>query len=275
MTQAQKAARFRALHETGFILPNAWDAGTAKILVSEGFPAIATTSAGIAFALGRQDYQVMRSGLGVARSEMLARLCEIADAVPVPVSGDLEAGYGDRPELVAETIRLAIGVGLAGGNIEDKDPASGALYEEGLAVERIAAAHDAGGADFVLNARTDAMLLQGADGLATAIRRANRYLAAGADCVFVPGAADVETVRTLALEIAGPVNIVLGLAGGSLDARQMLAAGAKRITVGGAIARAALAFVQRAARELKQHGTLGFAVDQIGHADLNRLFGGN
>jgi len=275
MTQAQKAARFRALHETGFILPNAWDAGTAKILVAEGFPAIATTSAGIAFALGRQDYQVAQPGLGVTRSEMLAHIREIVEAVPVPVSGDLEAGYGDRPNEVAETIRLAIEIGLAGGNIEDKEPARDALYEESLAAERIAAAHESCGAGFVLNARTDALLLGMPDGLATAIRRANRYLAAGADCVFVPGAADVDTVRTLALEIAGPVNIVLGLAGGSLDARQMLAAGAKRITVGGAIARSAFAFVQRAARELKQHGTLGFAADQIGHADLNRLFGGN
>ena len=135
------AAAFKELHETsGFIMPNAWDPGSAAILAAAGFPAIATTSAGIAFALARQDYGVTAAALAVPREEMFRSMRGIVEAVSVPVNGDLEAGYGDSPEAVAETIAMAIEAGLAGGNIEDKIPGRRELYDAGLAVERIAAA---------------------------------------------------------------------------------------------------------------------------------------
>lgn len=273
--QRQAAIAFKALHETGFIMPNAWDAGSAKILAAEGFPAIGTTSAGIAFALGRPDYQVCDPRLAVSREQMLRCIGEIVRAVGVPVSGDLEAGYGESPETVAETIRLAVGAGLAGGNIEDKDPAAEGLYDEVLAVERIAAARaeiEAGGDAFVLNARTDALVWSGSDGLATAIRRANRFLEAGADCVFTPGAADLETIRALTREIAGPLNVVVGLSGAEGNARAMLEAGARRISVGGSIARSCLGFVRSCARELRDAGTFTYAAGQLTQLELNALF---
>jgi 2-methylisocitrate lyase-like PEP mutase family enzyme len=273
MTRQQDAARaFRAMHATGFILPNAWDAGSAKILAAEGFQAIGTTSAGIAFSLGKQDYQVSDARLAVSRDEMFTRMAEIVAAVAVPVSGDLEAGFGDAPDAVAGTVRQAIEIGLAGGNIEDQNPATGVLYDEALAVERIAAARAAGGSRFVLNARTDVLFGSAPDALATTIRRANRYLAAGADCVFTPGARDLATIATLAREIAGPVNIVIGLVGPIGDARAVIAAGARRVSVGGTIARSVMAFVRQCARELHAHGTIGFSAGQIAQDDLNRLF---
>jgi len=272
--QPQHARTFLALHQQGFLMPNAWDAGSAKMLVAEGFPAIGVTSAGVAFSLGKPDYWLEDARAGVTRDEMLRRAGEIAAAVSVPVNGDLEAGYGERPKAVAETVRLAMDAGLAGGNIEDKDPARDALYDEDLAVERIAAARAAAGDDFMVNARTDALLTGQPDALKTAIRRANRFLEAGAHGVFTPGPVDVETVRILAREIAGPVNVVLGLAGASGDAPALIAAGARRISVGGSIARTAMGLIQRCARELRDRGTVSFAVDQIPQAELNRLFEG-
>jgi 2-methylisocitrate lyase-like PEP mutase family enzyme len=274
--QAQKARAFHALHlaQTGFILPNAWDVGSALVLAAAGFPAIATTSAGIAFSLGRPDYQVADPSLAVGRDEMLSRAGQIAAALAIPVSADLEAGYGDAPQTVAETVRLAIEAGLAGGNIEDARPGGG-LYDEGLAAERIAAAHDAArasGGRFVLNARTDALQDGGPEAVAAAIRRANLYRAAGADCLFVPGTTDPGLVRTLAAEIEGPLNVVMGLGEALGSAGALIAAGARRITFGGSLARAALGLVARAARELQQAGTIGYAAGQLPQAELNRLF---
>ena len=256
-------------------MPNAWDAGSAVILAAEGFKAIATTSAGIAFALGRQDYQVNEARLGVSRAEMFAQMREIAEAVSIPVNGDLEAGYGDRPEEVADTIGQAIASGLAGGNIEDKPPFETALYDEALAVERIAAARERIGAlgnDFVLTARTDAFPAAPNDALRTAIRRANLYLEAGANCVFAPGPSDMATVATLVKEIAGPINVVMGLGTAAGNAHDLIGAGVRRISLGGSIARSALGFVRRSARELRDRGTIEFANEQIGQAELNALF---
>lgn len=271
--QAARTAVFRALHERGFILPNAWDVGSAVVLAEAGFPAVATTSAGIAFSLGRPDYQVADHRLALSREETLARAGEIAAALAVPVSADLEAGYGDAPEAVAETVRLAASAGLVGGNIEDARP-GGALYDEALATERIAAAAEAARAagGFVLNARTDALQAGEEDPLADAIRRANLYRAAGADCLFVPGTTDPATVRTLAAEIEGPLNVVMGLGEAGGNARELLAAGARRVTLGGSLARAALGLVRRGARELIEAGTIGYAAGQIPHGELNRLF---
>jgi 2-methylisocitrate lyase-like PEP mutase family enzyme len=280
MNHHSRVARGRAflgLHRAnrGFIMPNAWDPGSAIVLASQGFQAIGTSSAGIAFSLGRPDYNVRDSRFAVGRDEMLAAIRKIADAVALPVNADLEAGYADAPEGVAETVRLAIDAGAAGGNIEDTDAARGTLFDEDLAVERIAAARaaiDAAGGGFVLNARTDAFLLFGAEAMDVAVRRANRFIAAGADCVFTPGVTDLSRVRTLAREVAGPLNIVIGLNESAASAFSLIEAGARRISTGGSIARSVLALVQRSAAELREHGTVSYAASQIPQRELNTLF---
>ncbi|HSB99937.1 MAG TPA: isocitrate lyase/phosphoenolpyruvate mutase family protein [Burkholderiaceae bacterium] len=271
-----KGQALLALHraERGFVLPNAWDRGSAVILASEGFAALGTTSAGIAFSLGKPDYQVQDAGLAVTRDEMLDAVRAIVDAVPVPVTADLEAGYGSTPEAVAETIRLAIACGAAGGNIEDAD-AGGGLFDEGLAVARVAAARDAiraSGRTFVLNARTDALGLGGAEGFKQAIRRANAFFEAGADCVFTPGIADAARASLLVRELAGPLNLVVGLNEAGSSAFALIDAGVKRVSVGGSIARSVLGLVRRCARELRDAGTVGYAAQQIPQAELNALF---
>lgn len=276
-TQQQKAAAFKALHHAprGFVMPNAWDAGSAVILAEAGVGAIATTSAGIAFSLGRPDYNVRDARLAVSRAESLERKRQIAEAVTLPVNGDLEDGYGREPQAVAETIRLAIEAGLAGGNIEDKDPRAEGLYDEALAVERIRAARsaiDASGSDFVLCARTDAFTGPPQTALALAIRRGLLFREAGADCIYPPGVADLAVIRTLVREIGAPLNIVTGLGAAALPVAALLDAGVARISVGGAIARAALGFVRRSVHELSEQGTIGFAADQIPQGELNALF---
>lgn len=275
MTQDQADA-FRALHaaESGFIMPNAWDAGSARMLAAAGFPAIGTTSAGIAFSLGRQDYGA-EPAHRVSRDAMLARIREIAAASPVPVNADLEAGYGDAPEEVAVTIRDAMAAGAAGGNIEDKIPDRSGLYDLSLAVERIQAAReaiDAAGGGFVLTARTDAIVAAG--GLGEAIARANRYREAGADCLFAPGAADPDAIGALVREIDGPVNCVLGLGSNEGNAHAWIERGVQRVSLGGTIARACLGLIRDAATELRAKGSIGFAERQIPQAELNRLFAG-
>ncbi|MBI3675529.1 MAG: isocitrate lyase/phosphoenolpyruvate mutase family protein [Proteobacteria bacterium] len=270
------ASVFRALHaaKPGFVMPNAWDAGSALILAAAGFPAIATTSAGIAFSLGRQDYAVDDGSLSVSREEMFARMGEIARAVRVPVNGDLEAGYGDRPEDVAETIGMAIACGLSGGNIEDKKPMQPLLYDETLAVERIVAARetiDRMKSSFVLTARSDAILWS-KEGIAAAIRRSNKFREAGADCLYTPGASDIASITLLTREIHGPLNVVMGLGNATGDARTWLAAGVQRISLGGSIARAVLGLVRRAAEELRDKGTISFAEHQFPQPELNALF---
>jgi 2-methylisocitrate lyase-like PEP mutase family enzyme len=272
----EMAKKFKTLHTAsgGFVMPNAWDAGSAIVLTRAGFPAIATTSAGIAFSLGKPDYDVRDPMLAVTRAEMFDRMREIVEASDAPVNGDLEAGYGDTPEAIAETIRMAIEIGLAGGNIEDKKAGEG-LYDEGLAVERIRAARaaiDEPGSDFVLCARTDAFQAFGADGMSVAIRRSNLYRAAGADVSYPPGVADVARIRTLVREIDGPVNIVVGLGAARMSVRDLLDAGVQRISLGGSIARAALGFVARSVQELHQQGTIGFTAGQIAQGDLNEMF---
>ena len=253
--------------------PNAWDAGSAIILAEAGFAAIATTSAGIAFSLGRADHSVPEGSTPVSRSQMFDRIRQITAAIDIPVNGDLEEGYGERPETVAETIRLAIAAGLAGGNIEDH--ADGVLYDEALAAERIAAASEAIGASgsgFVLNARTDGLLLGTPAPLSDAIRRDNRYRQAGADCLFVPGENNLQRIATLVKEIEGPLNVVMGLGNTSLTVSALRSVGVAPISVGGSIARAALGFVRQSAHELLERGTLSFADIQIPQRELNTLF---
>jgi 2-methylisocitrate lyase-like PEP mutase family enzyme len=275
--QRKHAQAFKALHQArpGFIMPNAWDAGSAVILAQQGFKAIATTSAGVAFSLGKQDYQVSAARFAVTREEMFARMGEIARAVNIPVNGDLEAGYGDRPEAVTETVSMAIAAGLAGGNIEDKIPSENRLYDESLAIERIRAARatiDAQRNGFVLTARTDAFQFGGAAALGVVIRRGRAFLEAGADCVFPPGVTDLAMIATIAKEIGGPLNIVAGLGTAAGNTHAMIEAGAQRISLGGSIARAVLGFVRQAGRELRDEGTLRFAESQIPQPELNALF---
>lgn len=268
------AAAFRRLHDgrTGFLMPNAWDAGSAIVLAEAGFEALATTSAGIAFSLGRPDHTIPEGGKAVSRAVMFDRVRQITAAVDLPVNGDLEDGYGAEPEAVAETIRLAVDAGLAGGNIEDF--ADGRLYDEELAVARIAAAREAADASggFVLTARTDGLMLSSPAPLADAIRRANRYREAGADCLYVPGVNDLESITSLVAEVDGPLNVVMGLGATSLTADALRSAGVARLSLGGSIARAALGFVRDSARELLERGTLTFAEGQIPQGELNELF---
>jgi 2-methylisocitrate lyase-like PEP mutase family enzyme len=277
MTRPDPGLAFLDLHraERGFVMPNAWDAGTAVLLAEAGFAAIGTTSAGIAFSLGKPDFNVRNASLAVTRDETLDAVRRIAAAIPLPVNADLEAGYGDTPEQVAESVRLAIATGAAGCNIEDTDRATGQLFGEAEAVARIAAAHAAvraSGKTFVLNARTDVFQHGGHEGLSLAIERCNRFLAAGADCVFTPGVADAARARTLVREIAGPLNLVVGLNESASSAKALIDVGVKRISVGGSIARAALGLVRRAAIELRERGTVGYADGQLPQGELNDLF---
>ncbi|MET7426785.1 isocitrate lyase/phosphoenolpyruvate mutase family protein [Dactylosporangium sp. NPDC005555] len=266
--------RFVALHRSGcFLLPNAWDVGSARLLESVGFPAVATTSAGIAFSLGRPDHDFFaehgpRGRLD--RDTVLRRVGEIAAELTVPLSADLEDGFGSSPEAVAATITMAATVGAAGGNIEDfTGDRTAPLHDLALATERIQAAR-AAAPGFVLVGRTDALLVGGT--LADSITRANAYLAAGADCAFVPGAADAATIGTLVRELDGPLNVVMGLTGNALSLPDLRALGVRRVTIGGSLARAMYHHLRRAALELAEHGTFTYAETQISQSDLNDLF---
>jgi 2-methylisocitrate lyase-like PEP mutase family enzyme len=261
-----KAAALLALHNgPGFVLPNAWDAGSARILEQVGFPAIATTSAGIAWALGVPDGGVLD------RETMLEHVGRIVAAVSVPVTADLEAGYGDTADAVGDTVARAATLGAVGANIEDAG--TGRLFGIDQAADRIMAARAAApSGTFVLNARTDTYFA-GVEGdvFAETVERAQRYLRAGADCVFVPGVADEDTIRRLADAIPGPLNVVAGLAN-TIDAPTLFSLGVRRVSLGGSLARAALTVLERAGRELLDTGTLGFLDGALGYGDLQRRF---
>jgi 2-methylisocitrate lyase-like PEP mutase family enzyme len=269
-SQAEKAERFRALHAGPgtFVIPNPWDAGTARILVALGFAALTTTSAGLAFALGRQD------GAGVvSRDEALANARAIADATDLPVAGDLENGYGDSPEAAAETIRRAgLEAGLVGASIEDAtgDPEK-PIYDFDHAVERIAAAAEAARAlpfPFVLVARAENFLHGRAD-LDDTLRRLQAFEKAGADALFAPGLTRAEDIRTVCAAVGKPVNVVMGLKGAALSVAELAALGVRRISVGSALSRAALGGFVRAAREIQGQGTFTFAEEAIPYAEVN------
>ena len=248
------------------MLPNAWDAGSARILEQVGFPAIATTSAGIAWSCGVPD------GGALDRDTMLEHVGRIVAAVSVPVTADLEAGYGDTADDVGRTVARAVELGAVGANIEDAG--TGGLFGIDEAVDRIAAARAAApSGTFVLNARTDTYFAgsRAADVFAETVERAVRYVDAGADCVFVPGVVEEDTIRRLAAAIPGPLNVVAGLAN-TIDAPTLFSLGVKRVSLGGSLARAALSLLERAGRELLDSGTLGFLDGAIGYADLQRRF---
>ena len=274
-TQAEKGERFRALHARpgAFVIPNPWDAGTARILVGLGFEALTTTSAGLAFTLGRRD------GAGVvSRDEALANATAIVDATDLPVAADLENGYGHTPEAAAETIRLAgETAGLVGGSIEDTtgDPRR-PIYDFQLAVERVAAAVESARAlpfPFVLVGRAE-NFLHGRPDLDDTIRRLQAFEVVGADALYAPGLTKAEDIRTVCASVTKPVNVVMGLKGAKLSVAELAALGVRRISVGSALSRAALGAFVRAAREIREHGTFAFADEAIPYAEANALMDG-
>lgn len=273
----EKASAFAELHRGPgiIVLPNAWDPGSAIVLAEAGFPCIATTSSGMAFAQGLPD------GERMSRERMLELVGAIAAAVDVPVSADLEAGYGPRPEDVAVTVAGAVAAGVVGCNIEDSaGEEDGALFELELAVERIRAGAEAAravGLSFVLNARADPFLVRMGtpeENLAESIRRANAYREAGADCLFVPGVTDPDTVRRLVREIDGPLNILgarSGSAGRPPSTAELEALGVRRVSIGGSLALATLTLVRQAAAELLERGTVSYTAEAMSNADANAL----
>ncbi|MEP7083641.1 MAG: isocitrate lyase/phosphoenolpyruvate mutase family protein [Betaproteobacteria bacterium] len=264
---------FRQLHaRTGlFAIPNPWDAGSAKILAALGFEALATTSAGFAYSVGKPD------GEGALdRDETLANAKSIVDATPLPVSADLENGFGDTPEACARTITMAAGIGLAGGSIEDAtgrdtDP----IYPFALALERVSAAVQAARtlpSPFVLTARAE-NLIHGRLDLPDTIRRLEAFAAAGADVLYAPGLKRIEDIATVVRAVAPkPVNVVMGLSGPSFSLDQLAAVGVKRVSLGSSLARAAYSAFLHAAREIRETGTFDFAAQTTPYAEFNALF---
>ncbi|MEO9169777.1 MAG: isocitrate lyase/phosphoenolpyruvate mutase family protein [Candidatus Baltobacteraceae bacterium] len=270
--QAEKAERFAALHarEGAFVVPNPWDAGTARILTALGFEALTTTSAGLAFALGRRD------GAGeIRRDETLANAKAIGDATDLPVAADLENGFGDSPEAAAVTIRLAgETAGMVGGSIEDASgDAAHPIYDFQHAVERVAAAAEAARAlpfPFVLVGRAE-NFLHGRPDLDDTIRRLQAFDAAGAHVLFAPGVTKTEDIRTICSSVKKPVNMVVGQRGATLSVAELAALGVRRISLGSAMSRAALGAFMRAAREIREHGTFRFADDALSYTEANEL----
>lgn len=268
--QHAKAVAFRELHgrDGAFVIPNPWDAGTARILASVGFEALATTSAGLAFSLGLPE------GV-VTRERAIVHCREIVAATDLPVSADLEKGFGDDPETVADTIRIAAETGLAGCSIEDHtgrraDP----IFVFDHAVERIAAAVEAARSlthDFVLTARAENFLHRRPD-LDDTVRRLQAFEAAGADVLYAPGLHDLDQIRVVCSAVSRPVNVVMGMPGATFGVAELADAGVKRISVGSAFSRLALGAVVRAAREIADHGTFTFTEDAIGFAELEDIF---
>lgn len=271
-TQSEKGTLFRALHQgtSAFIIPNPWDVGTTRILEQMGFEALATTSAGFAFSRGKPDGQV-------GRAAMLAHVAEIAAATDLPVNGDLENGYGDDPETAAETIRMAAVAGLVGGSIED---ATGRpdepIYELEQAAERVRAAVEAARAlpfTFTLTARAE-NYLHGRPDLQDTIRRLQAFEEAGADVLYAPGLTTREEIVAVVKAVNRPVNVLMGMAGIRLNMAELSEMGVKRVSTGGALARAALGALMEAAREMREHGTFGFTTRAANSGELNRMFGG-
>lgn len=271
--QTLRAEAFKALHERDgvFVIPNPWDAGSAKLLASLGFEALATTSAGLAFSLGRPDAEG-----ALSLDDTLDNAGEIVDATALPVAADLENGFGDLPEDCAQTILRAAGVGLVGGSIEDASGRSDApIYDFGLAVERVRAAVQAARSlpyPFTLCARAE-NLLHGRMDLDDTILRLQAYAEAGADVLYAPGLRTVEEVRAVVQAVAPrPVNVLMGMAGVPLSVNQLQDLGVRRVSVGSSLARAALGAFYRAAQEIRDEGTFGYGEQAMPFAQLNDLF---
>ena len=268
-----RAEAFRQLHDRpgAFIVPNPWDAGSARLLESLGFEALATTSAGYAFSLGRPD-----AAAAVGREETLANVRAIVDATSLPVSADLENGFGDDPQACAETIRMAVAAGLVGGSIEDATGRPGdPIYPFALAVERVAAAVAAARAlpfPFVLTARAE-NLITGRPDLTDTIRRLEAFAAAGADVLYAPGLTTRDAINSVVRAVAPkPVNVVMGLSGATFSLAELGDLGVKRVSLGSSLARAAFGALLRASREVRDSGTFTFSRDAMPYAELNALF---
>ncbi|MDP1570066.1 MAG: isocitrate lyase/phosphoenolpyruvate mutase family protein [Vicinamibacterales bacterium] len=270
LTQAEKGAAFAALHarDEAFIIPNPWDIGTARLLAHLGFEALATTSAGYAFSVGRRDATI-------GRDETIAHAATIVSATDLPVSADLENGFGDAPHTVAETIRLAAEAGLAGGSIEDLPRSAGAVpYDTEHAADRIRAAAEVARSlpcRFTLTARAE-NYLAGRPDLGDTITRLQSYQAAGADVLYAPGLTRHEDIAEVVRAVDRPVNVLMGLHGGPLSLATLSAIGVRRVSVGGALSRAALGAFLRAAREMRDRGTFRFADEAPSHRDITAMF---
>src|SRR5262249_13442786 len=273
MDAQAKATAFRALHDRPgvFVMPNAWDGGSAKLLARLGFEALATTSAGLAYGLGKPDGKA-------TRAESLANARALADASALPVSADLENGFGHEPAECAETIRLAAAVGVVGGSIEDAsgDPAD-PIYPFALAVERVAAAVRAARTlplPFVLTAPAE-NLIPGRPDLPDPLRRLEAYAAAGADVLFAPGLRGSDQIAAVVRAVAPkPVNVIMGLGAGTLSVDDLRALGVKRISVGSSLARAAYGAFLKAAEEIRATGTFAYANAAVPYQEMNEKLEG-
>jgi 2-methylisocitrate lyase-like PEP mutase family enzyme len=266
-THSDKAARFRALHQGpgAFLIANAWDAGSARVLSGLGFQALASSSGAQANTLGRRDGSV-------SRDEALAHCKAIVDATDLPVSADLEKGFADAPAAVAETIRLAAGIGLVGGSIEDAtgDKAK-PLYDLGHATERVAAAVQAAraaSAGFTLTGRAEGFL-RGETNLDVIIKRLQAYEKAGADVLMAPGLPDIASVRTVCAAVSKPFNFMVGIKGKSFSVAELEAAGVRRISLATSLYRMAMTGLVEAAREAKDKGTFGYIDRSMPSPELN------
>jgi 2-methylisocitrate lyase-like PEP mutase family enzyme len=270
LTQAEKGRTFRALHERdfAFIIPNPWDTGSARLLAHLGFEALATTSAGAAFAAGKADGTM-------ERDEVMAHVSIMVAATELPVSADLENGFGDSPESAAETIRLAAATGLAGGSIEDMSRGEGrSIYPRELAADRIRAAAEAAHSlpfPFTLTARAE-NYLAGKPDLQDTIERLQAYQEAGADVLYAPGLATREDIGAVVRSVDRPVNVVMGLVGAPLSLEALSALGVKRVSVGGSLARVAFGALLAAGREMRERGTFTFAGNAPSHREMNEVF---
>jgi 2-methylisocitrate lyase-like PEP mutase family enzyme len=270
ITQSEKGLIFRTLHERdrAFIIPNPWDIGSARLLAHGGFEALATTSAGYAFSVGKTDNTI-------SRDEMIAHVASIAAATNLPVNADLENGYGDSPKEAAETIRLAGKAGAAGGSIEDATgKADRPIYELAHAADRIRAAAEAARAlpfTFTLTARAENYLNGRAD-LKDTIKRLQAYQEAGANVLYAPGLTSKEDIAAVVSSVDRPINVLAGLANAPLTLADLSALGVKRVSIGSLFSRAAYGAAIRAANEMRERGTFTFADQAISFRDLTAIF---
>ena len=269
MTQSEKALRFHALHQRAglFLIPNPWDAGSARVFAGLGFEALATSSAAAAAVLGRRDGKL-------TRDESLAHARAIVEATDLPVSADLENGFGNDPKMVAETIHLAAEIGLVGGSIEDATgDTNKPLYDISFAAERVAAAVQTARSlsfRFTLTARAE-NFIRGKPDLADTIKRLVAYEQAGADVLFAPGLPDIAAVREVCSAVSKPVNFIAGIKGKSFTVDELAKAGVKRISVGSSLYRAAMTGLIEAASEVKQRGTFSYCEKTVTTADFNKF----
>ena len=270
-TQSEKAQHFRSLHHRNhaFIIPNPWDIGSAKILAHLGFEALATTSMGFAFSAGKLDNTV-------GRDPVLAHIAMIASATELPVNADLENGFGDTPEMAAETIKLAAATGVVGGSIEDAtEREDEPIYDLELAADRVRAAAEAARSlpfPFTLTARAE-NYLHGRPNLTDTIARLQLYQDAGADVLYAPGLTSKEDIAAVVSSVDRPVNVVMGLRGVQLSLAELSALGVKRVSVGSALARTAWGAFLRAAREMRERGTFDFAKQAAATREISAMLG--